>query len=297
MATRRSASGSRFAVDLGDLKLPSVVEKRVEAEIQAVVLRVLAEADFEGRTRLQKFVIDRFPDGTLGMIFNPDDAGGGWPPWGLPTKPRDILTVEDHTLIVRAVMERPFEVIQYMNKKDRTANPSPTAVLEAALQVDQIDSYTKDRISIALDILPRLDEARENAPADLQRSLDEFQGRLARGSIDEQIDMLRSLKTDYRDHDGLTQGVEFAAQMLEDGRSSIYSPDFPFYRMLREGKRGRATRAAVDDIKNADTIGAAIGGGIGVFVGGVGAGPGAAATGGGASAGAAIGHAIRWLLD
>ncbi len=297
MATQNSTAGSRFAVDLGGLKLPSVIEKRVEAEIQAAVLRALAETDLGGRSRLEDLIVGRFPDGTAGMIINVEGEGA-WLPWKLPGKPlRETLTAEDHTLIVRAIMEHPFEVIQYMNKAERTSDPSPTAVLEAALQVEQIDSYTKDRIRTVLEILPRLEDARKNAPAELQGSLDELRGRLARRPIDEQIRSLRSLKTNYRERDGLAEGMEFAAQILEDGRTTIYSPEFSFYRMLREGKRARAERKPIEDIKDADTLGAVAGGGVGVFVGGIGAGPGAAAGGAGASAGAAIAHAIRWLFD
>ncbi len=293
MANQSSRGGSRFAVDLGDVKLSNVAEKRVEAEIQAVVLRALAETDLRAGRRIDDLVIDKFPDGTLGLWINPEQ---GWPPWQPVTPSREELTPQDHTAIVKAIMEHPFEVIQYLPKNERTSNPSPTAVLEAALQVEQIDSYTKDRMRMVLEILPKLEEARKNAPADLQRNLDDLQGRFARRSIDEQIGMLRSLKANYRGQEGLEQGIEFAARMLEDGKSSIYSSDFPFYRMLREGPRGRAARRPIDDIKDADAIGAAAGGGIGVFVGGVGAGPGAAAGGAGASAGAAIAHAIDWLF-
>ena len=293
MATQTNTGGSRFAVDLGDVKLPDIVEKRLEAEIQAIVLRELAATDLGGRSRLSPIGIEKFAEGILGFILNWFD--GMPPPWNIPWRsPGATLTVEDHTLVVRAIMEHPFEVIQYMDKKDRTSKPSPIAVLQAALRVQQIDSYTKERIRMALDILPRLEEARKNAPADLQRSLDDLQKRLARRSIQEQISTLRSLTTNYRDQDGLREGMDFAARMLEDGQSSIYSPEFPYYRMLEEGQRG--ARSVKEDIKDADTLGAVAGGGVGVFVGGIGAGPGAAAGGAGASAGAAIGHAILWLF-
>ena len=89
--------------------------------------------------------------------------------------------------------------------------------------------------------------------------------------------------------------MEFAARILEDGQSSIYSPEFPFYRMLREGKGSRATRSALGDIADIDTVGAAVGGGVGLLAAGIGAGPGAAAGSAGASAGAAIAATIEWL--
>lgn len=283
-----SLVGTRFVVDLGDLILPSPLVKRVEAEIRAIVLRILAEMDAGGRSRLPDLLIKDLPGGTAGFVA----IEVGSPATSMP----DVLKPEDHTLIMKAIMERPFEIIQYMNKKDRTSNPSPIAILEATLQVSEISAYIKERIRMVLDILRRLEDGRRNAPSGLQRSVDDLQRRLAGRPIDEQIGMLRDLKSDYRSHEGLPESLEVAAQILEDGRSSIYSPEFPFYRMLNEGKRGRASRKPIDDIKDADVIGATAGGGVGVIVAGVGAAAGAAAGGAGASAGAAIAHVINWLF-
>jgi hypothetical protein len=82
VADRRQ--GSRFAVDLGELKLPDEIEKGIELEIQKVVLRSLADIDFRGDLR-----IDRFPPGVYGMILNvpyPEFPGG------IDTSPRGIDT-------------------------------------------------------------------------------------------------------------------------------------------------------------------------------------------------------------
>jgi hypothetical protein len=296
MPTSNSTTGSRFAVDLGDLKLPPIGEKQIAAEIQAIVLRKIAEMDTGGRSRMAKFK-DQFPDGTMGFWNPPDGGPPHFPfPWGTPSQPqREALTPEDHTTVMRAIMDHPFEVLHYMDKKDRTSNASPVAVLEAARQVENIGPHAKTLIERILEILKALEGARSRAPEDYQRSLDDLRGRLTGLPIDDQISTLRSLRSSYRGQDGIAEGMEVAARMLEDGKSSIYSPDHPFYRMLQEG-RTRAARKPIDDIKNADTLGAVAGGGVGVFVGGVGAGPGAAAGGAGASAGAAIVHLINWLL-
>lgn len=207
------------------------------------------------------------------------------------------LTIQDHTAIVRAIMERPFHVIRYMDESTRTPNPSPRDVLEAALQVEQFDNYTKDRIRIVLDILPRIEEAQKSAQPTLKRAAESLRKQLEGMPLPEQARMLRDLKAKYKEHEGLPEGMEFAAQMLEDGQASIYSPDFGFYQMLKEGGRGTTAvaRDAVDTVKDADAIGAALGGGAGLIVAGVGAGPGAAAGGAGASVGAIIGSVIAWL--
>lgn len=72
--------GSRFVVDLGDFKLPALVEKQVESEIRATVLRALAESGFGGdlrapHGRVSNPIWDQFPGQTLGL----------WPGW--PDRP------------------------------------------------------------------------------------------------------------------------------------------------------------------------------------------------------------------
>lgn len=70
-----SNTGSRFAVDLGEVKLDPLTEKQVETEIRAVVMKALAggvgaSPSFGALTR---FEIERFPDGTMGMVLDPQD--------------------------------------------------------------------------------------------------------------------------------------------------------------------------------------------------------------------------------
>ena len=299
MPTSSSTTGSRFAVDLGDLKLSSLDEKQIGTEIQAILLRKVAEMDSGGRSRAANFQ-DRFPNGTMGFWNPPNGEPGGPPhfpfPWSTPSQPQRALTPEDHTTVMRAIMEHPFEVIHYMDKRDRTPNPSGVAVLEAARQVENIGPHVKTLIDMILELLKSLETTRSRAPAELQRSLDDLRGRLTGRPIDEQISMLRSLRSSYRGQDGIAEGMEVAARILEDGRSSIYSPDHSFYRMLQEGRTRSARAGAVSNIKDADALGAAFGGGVGVLVGGIGAAPGAAGSSAAASAGTAIGELINWIF-
>src|SRR5687768_9341274 len=50
-------SGSRFIVDLGAVKLAPIMERQVEAEIQAVVLRALADSNVGSRQPAQDSVL------------------------------------------------------------------------------------------------------------------------------------------------------------------------------------------------------------------------------------------------
>jgi hypothetical protein len=297
MDARQTTRGSRFAVDLGDVKLPGVIEKRVEAEIQAVVLRALAEVDTKGARKLDDRIKGEFPGGVLGMILEPFKD---WlPDWLISDDP---LTPKDHTTIIRAIMDHPMEVIKYLGRKERDPKPSEREVLEAALQVEGIDDFVKDRIRRVLEILGLLEEARSRDSGGLDRSLDELRGQIAGRSIEEKVRVLRDrrTRTRYRSQAGVEEGMEYAAQILDDGATSIYSENHPFYRMLREGKR-RAAREekgiTAGDVADVDSIGATIGGAIGTVAAGVGAGPGAVAAGAAASAGMAIEAVWDWLFD
>lgn len=296
-----STDGSRFIVDLGDVKLPALVEKQVEAEIQAVVLRALAENTTSSQPQArQSSIWDKFPGQTLGL----------WPGWpeGLPpgfpgTTEGQPLTPKDHTLIMKAILDHPFQVFKHLpeNNKVKGSNPSGKVVLQAALEVEEIDRQTKERIRMALDLLPQLEEAQAAAPGRLKDALESLRQNLANKSTTEKLRVLRDQghRSRFREAGGLEEGMDVAARILEDGQNSIYSSDHSFYRLLQGGAtQARANeRDAIDNIKDSDAMGAAIGGGIGTVAGGLGAAPAAAASAAGASAGVAIGSFIRWLFD
>ena len=130
--------------------------------------------------------------------------------------------------------------------------------------------------------------------------MDNLRQQLSNKPIAEKRSILRdtALRSRYRD-DQVVEGMEVAAQILEDGQNSIYSPDHSFYKLLDDGQGSSrmAKRDALSDISSFDTIGATVGGAVGSAAGGVGAGPGAVAGGTGASVGAAIGIAAAKIWD
>lgn len=288
MVEYREKDGSHFTVDLGSVKLAAITEKQVETDIRAVVLNALAESGVDRAGRFDSSIFDRFPGRTLGLWLDPEL------PFPTPSGP---LTPKDHTLIVREVMKYPFHVVRYLDVERDGSRPSDMAVLEAALQVEQIDEFVKELIRKVLDVLQQLDEARSQAPKAMQRAVDSLERQLAGQPIDAQVRMLRDTQLrNKQTQEGIREGMETAAQILEDGASTIYSPDFGFNRTLREGQPSAARKDVVDGVKDADTLGGVAGGGVGIFVGGVGAGPGAAAGAAGASAGYAIAAVIDWLF-
>jgi hypothetical protein len=297
-----SGSGSRFAVDLGDIRLPDLVEKQVESEIQGIVLRVLASSDFRGDRRLQGSIFHHFPGHTLGLWLEPIEAdippteGTGWSGSDSP------LTVKDHTTIVKTVMEHPFEVIRNLDHAPSAPKPSPQEVLEATLLVNGIDAYVKGRIRVALELLPMLEDGEARAPASLKRELKAIERKLAKVSREKQTEALWALADQYRakDEDGLAVGLTTAAQILQDGADTIYAPGSEFYETLAGGQTSVIAdkeKGTVETIETIDKFGAIAGGGVGAFIGGVGAGPGAAVMGLGASAGATLAAVWEWFWD
>jgi hypothetical protein len=285
--------------------------KAVEAEIRSVVLRALAGMDSGGqRAKNKDKDWQKFPDGTAGGVWagsapRSDTVSnacwmcgqplpGAWPgpePWlgpGPPPEGGEELSPQDHTLILRAIMAYPEAVAANLNEE--SANPSGTEVLEAALQVDQIDPYTKERIEAVLYILPKVEKARNRTPTALQRSVKELQERITGQAIPERVRVLRESKSRYRSP-GMAEGLELAAQILEDGASSIYSPGHPFYRILKESPKG-ARKSSLRDM--ADAVPATVAGAVGVVTEGVGADPGAVAATTKASARVVIRAFINW---
>jgi hypothetical protein len=199
-------------------------------------------------------------------------------------------------------MEHPMQVLRYLPNKYKSTNggrPSGTEVLQAALQVEQIDDYTKAKIRAVLDLLPKLEEAQAAAPQSVKQAVDGLRQQLTNLSVEEQRSLLRDAGTRSRvREEGLIEGMEVAARMLEDGRDSIYSADHSFHKMLREERLSAKASAGdtVSVVSSADTIGATVGGAVGTAAAGVGAGPGAVAGGAAASAGAVIGAVLAWIF-
>jgi hypothetical protein len=286
-------SGSYFVVDLGKVKLPPLTEKQVEAEIQAVVLRALA-SDFGGQPQARISI----PVPPIPVRVPLPGEPWGLYPWDQPpiflgSGDSNRLTVRDHTLIMSALMEHPLQVLRHLpdRYKSRTSGrPSGKEVLHAAMQVNQINDYVKERIRAVLDLLPKIEERQAALPESLKQAVDGLRQQLSNKSVQEKGSLLRDVGVRNRHReDGLAEGMEIAAQILEHGQDSIYSPDHSFYKLLQEGQG--SSRISLSDIADQDGIGAAAGAAIGSVAPGIGTTAGGVAGGAGAS-GAALAGAI-----
>ena len=73
------AAGTRFIVDLGSLKLPEMMERQLESEIRAIVLKALAAPEVTSVRRLDPSIFGKFPNRTLGLWIDPDHPElGSW---------------------------------------------------------------------------------------------------------------------------------------------------------------------------------------------------------------------------
>ncbi|WP_156226613.1 hypothetical protein [Corynebacterium comes] len=268
-----------------------MIERRVESEIQAAVLRGLFDADASGARRYDSPLIKKFPGGLAGFFLG-DGTGFPWPE--LPTDEFPPLTPSDHTVIIRAIMENAFAVIKHLDDP-RSRKPDGAEVLRAALKVGGIADWVKDLISAVLSVLEQIDAQRGNEPAAARRAVDDLRDRLQGLPLDRKIELLRGEQGRYRSNDGMAEGMELAASILEDGASTIYSADFPFNRMLTEGSGAR--KPSLGATADADGVGGVAGALIGTPIAGVGAGPGAVAGGAAASAAQIITDCILWIFD
>jgi hypothetical protein len=189
---------------------------------------------------------------------------------------------------MKAIMEHPVAVFRQLParyRKKTGGNPSGVEVLRAALQVEEIANDVKDLIRAVLDLWKKMEEPQARLPEPVKAAVEGLRQQLANKTIEEQRSVLRDAGLRSRDReDGLADGMEVAARILEDGQDSIYSPDFSFYKLMEEGRGSRAAaRDALSDIGSADTIGATAGGVAGTVAVGP-AGAAAGAVGGGAVA-------------
>ena len=79
MTERHSTSQTRFVVDLGDIELPPIIARQIEAEIRAVVLKALTNPEVGEARRLDPSIFRYFPGRTLGLWIDPDHPEkGSW---------------------------------------------------------------------------------------------------------------------------------------------------------------------------------------------------------------------------
>lgn len=293
MAFQTSREGSKFIVDFGTIPVPSAMAAELEGEFQRLALSIIAKIDFRGDLH-----IGRLPTGVYGYIFEPN----GYPfPGDGQGQPE--LTIYDHTNVIGTLMERPLPVARQFiteRKQGQGKPPKPPwdEVLGAILKVLGPPASTRRAIQTTLQIVKAIED--NPLPRSAKTAVERINKQIDSATdIDDLLNTLNEAqRADGGTVEGLGTGLRVAQQMLEDGRATIYNPEFGFYQNFGNPSLV-AYSVAKEDVKGA--VGGAAGGAVaGSLAGGVGAGPGAVAgaVGGGlgASAAAAVGELLDWLF-
>jgi hypothetical protein len=198
------------------------------------------------------------------------------------------LTISDHTLLVQVVLGGAIHVIKHLSTP-RGSSPSTEEIFDAALQVRVFDEATKTRLQLVREQLPALEAGKEKLPAEFLTAMSKLQAEITGKPLEEKISIIAATPVVERSDDLFATGLSAAEQILRDGATTIYAPDFPPNELFESSEFGWKQEMA-----SIDAIGGAIGGGVGLLAGGPAGIPAGAATG---AAGASIGYGIGVLYS
>lgn len=194
----------------------------------------------------------------------------------------DSLTIEDHTFLVQAVLDRPLHVMRYLELPKREV-PTPEQVLDAALKVRSFDAETKSRLRRVRDLFPVVEAGKAQLPRTFLDEMERLSAEVTGKPVGEKLSIIARAREAQANDYLLATGLEIGEQILRDGADSIYAADFPAAELLEN-----PTFDTVEDIAAIDVITGSIGAGVGALAGGVGAVPAGAVAAGAGSLGAGI---------
>jgi len=205
---------------------------------------------------------------------------------------------KDHTLIVEAAFRHAIPLVKSLGlTADRKKQLRPDQALDALRELS-LDPEEREAVERAMSARSSVATRRGGASA-IGRRLDLLRGELAGAdSVDDRIDKLTRMAREHRqDEDGFGISVALAAEMLRQGRDTIYDP--AFYDRFVPGTATAKEKDTAEEISDADVEGAVAGALGGLFAGAgpvtaVGAGAGAGAA---ASVGKAVVAIIDWIFD
>lgn len=258
-----SKSGSRFIIDLGDVKLPPLVEKNVETEIQSIALRTLAKNNISnqhlGQSDLVSSIRDKFPGQTMGLWLgypnNPPDISGSSGGEG-PAVERSI-SMELAPKIVRDVMAA------FRPEQSTSASEGASSTLKRLQEQSGANAEEKE-------ILERIGKARETRD---------------RPSLSK---LMSKISDDAQKHSKVGLSVKLLAEIVRCAAEAdeLRPVEAGSTRFLTIPEK--AVDYAIDGFGVGATAGALVGGGTGAVLGGL---AGSVFGPSGASAGAGMGGA------
>lgn len=107
--------------------------------------------------------------------------------------------------------------------------PTVEELLNGLLEVEAVSNSTKESIEIILDLLPVLDDWLAEIPVETWEAIDIIMGNVtALHTVDATTEALQSSvdSHEYDDYDYLPEALEFAIDLLKDGKNVLYNPEW-----------------------------------------------------------------------
>ncbi len=145
----------------------------------------------------------------------------------------DILSVHDHTLLVKAVVEYRDSLDARLAGK---SDPTFWEILEALVEIKSVPDSIKERAQIALAHKEEVENLpKPQIPDKFKPAIEEIMTTLQQAKDGEEaIALLESLKVHgnflndpnltEKDKQAIISTIDFDIQILQDGASTIYSP-------------------------------------------------------------------------
>jgi hypothetical protein len=145
------------------------------------------------------------------------------------------ITARDHTLIMQQLMEHPEEIAKIARWDSTRPGNGSLSPLEALRQLPGLPHGMAEKLDELIANQPAMAEAESRMPAAERGKVEKLMSEVrAQKDVPGMLAFLRRVLESNRvvDDPGLAAGVQVAIEMLEDGMSTIYSPNHPFYRKV-----------------------------------------------------------------
>jgi hypothetical protein len=159
----------------------------------------------------------------------------------LAKNPNLRITAHDHTLIMQQLMERSDEVATLAGWKTTPAGNGRMSALEAVRKLPGLPVGLVDKLDVMIANLPALQQAQSRVSAAARAKAETLKRELrTQKDVAGMLAFLRGALQSNRftGDKALAVGVRMAVEVLEDGMSTIYSPNYPFYRQPTTSRPG-----------------------------------------------------------
>jgi hypothetical protein len=184
-------------------------------------------------------------------------------PWQSKQSSPIALTAHDHTIIIEAIFKEALPLLAELGViRDRSRRVTPDELL-AALRKVTTDEEVGDAVDRAITVRKTFAGAEDQIDQDSKARIAKLAAQLDEaGTVDAKIGVLQSAiaKSSGR-NEAYTIGLQIGITILEDGRATIYNPDF-YVTVLGPSVGGEIARSTAGGIAQSDVttgVGTAVG--------------------------------------